>query len=262
MAPGLSVTDLRRVLDAYEAIGRRDLDGVMAVLGENPTIQTQIETHDGVDAVGHMFAEAFATEFVHEQQALLIDGARVVVLSRIGLVGWSSGIQAEQEIVEVWSVDGRGSIGMRVMDREEGLRETGLEERAARVATVYESFEVLNRGDFQGASNLWLLHPDIELHRGETSLETEPVRGIEELERFMEPDVFESQYLEPRQVIDAGDRAVISLTFRVRAAGSGIELENRGYQVATLRGGRVVRLEIFQDRDAALDMLFEPSTGG
>jgi ketosteroid isomerase-like protein len=256
MEAAVSVAQLAGVLDAYEAIVRRDLERVMELLGEDPVVQTRVETHSGTDAVGHMFAEAFATEFSHQQEALLIDGPRIVVLGKISLVGPSTGIQTEQEILEVWSFDESGHVRMRVTDRDEGLRETDLERRAARAADVYESFEALNRGDFEGATEL--LHPDVELDRGEQSLESETIKGIEELERFMEPDVFENQQMEVQQIIDAGDRALVCFIFRARGAGSGIELANRSYQVATLRDEKVARLEMLQDRGEALKLLLSP----
>ena len=55
------------------------------------------------------------------------------------------------------------------------------------------------------------------------------------------------------EFIDAGDRVFVSAHFRGRGRGSGIEVDARFYYVYTLRERRIVRVDEFSDRAAALE---------
>ena len=55
------------------------------------------------------------------------------------------------------------------------------------------------------------------------------------------------------EFIDAGDRVVVSAHFRARGRGSGIEVEARFHEVYTLRDGKIVRVDEFNDRAEALE---------
>jgi len=65
-------------------------------------------------------------------------------------------------------------------------------------------------------------------------------------------DSFESWVHEPGEVIDAGDKVVVMATFRARGRGSSMDLEKFEPHVWTLRGGRIVRFEWFNDRGEAM----------
>ena len=55
------------------------------------------------------------------------------------------------------------------------------------------------------------------------------------------------------ELIDAGDRVVLTAHHRGRGRGSGVEVDTRLYSVYTLRDGRVVRADEYADRAEALE---------
>ena len=55
------------------------------------------------------------------------------------------------------------------------------------------------------------------------------------------------------EIIDAGDRVVLSAHHRGRGRGSGIKVDARLYEVYTLRRGKVIRVDEYTDRAAALE---------
>jgi uncharacterized protein len=53
--------------------------------------------------------------------------------------------------------------------------------------------------------------------------------------------------------VEMGDHVVVLATYTGRGKASGVEIEQEGAHVFELRDGRVVRLEIFANRQRALD---------
>jgi ketosteroid isomerase-like protein len=114
-------------------------------------------------------------------------------------------------------------------------------------------YEAFNRGDYETA--LDFMDPEVEFHRSERALDTRPLRGLDAVRQFMLPEVFDRQVVELDEVIenDAAGKMFVSLTFRVRGRGSGIELANHGYHVWTIRGDKAAHCQFFEDRGDALD---------
>ena len=76
--------------------------------------------------------------------------------------------------------------------------------------------------------------------------------GILEVARSLR-DSFEQVTVEVGEVRDAGGRVVASATFRATGKASGAEMRLYVAQVFTLAGGRIVRIEDFNDRARALE---------
>jgi ketosteroid isomerase-like protein len=55
------------------------------------------------------------------------------------------------------------------------------------------------------------------------------------------------------EIIDAGDRVVLSAHHRGRDRGSGIKVDARYYEVYTLRDGKIIRVDEYTERIAALE---------
>jgi ketosteroid isomerase-like protein len=55
------------------------------------------------------------------------------------------------------------------------------------------------------------------------------------------------------EVIGAGDHVVVIACFRGRGPSSGVRVAERLYEVYTLRNGRILRVDEFSDRAAALE---------
>ena|SRR5829696_3066113 len=113
---------------------------------------------------------------------------------------------------------------------------------------VREWFDAFNREDFDAA--IQRVHPDVEFIRPGG---LPPLYGAEAMRAWMEPDAFESQVVELRDITVNGDRVLVRQRTRVRGAGSGIEVELESWLVLTLDMEREVarRLEAFQLDDEA-----------
>jgi uncharacterized protein len=77
-----------------------------------------------------------------------------------------------------------------------------------------------------------------------------PSAAEAEVQAWTEP--FDDFTWEPKRVILARDRFVVIGDMRGRGRGSGVEVAQEESHVWTLRDGRIVRMQMFLDRDEAL----------
>jgi ketosteroid isomerase-like protein len=119
------------------------------------------------------------------------------------------------------------------------------------VRILRRGYEAFNRGDFEAAVEL--MHPEVEWTRAERAPEPEPLRGVDAIRAWMQPDVFDEQHAEPIEIIENEDKIFVEARFRVRARGSGIEMEDVAYHVWTIRDGMAARMEFFDERAVALE---------
>jgi ketosteroid isomerase-like protein len=84
--------------------------------------------------------------------------------------------------------------------------------------------------------------------------EEPPMRGLDEVRAYLQrwEGVWEELDTTPEEFTDAGDRVVVTIHFRGRGRGSGVEVDARSHHVYTLRDGRTVRMDEFTDRADAL----------
>jgi ketosteroid isomerase-like protein len=82
-----------------------------------------------------------------------------------------------------------------------------------------------------------------------------PVRRPDELLATWERWEAEWERIEliPEEYIDAGDQVVVVVRYSGRGRASGIELEDRLFEVHTLRDGKVARKRDFKTRSEALE---------
>jgi ketosteroid isomerase-like protein len=122
------------------------------------------------------------------------------------------------------------------------------------VNTVREAFEAFLSGDQEKTAKL--IDPDVEFHGTVGGLqEGQVAHGQSEIDReFEEVDLeaWEERRLEAEEYIDAGNDVVVLLHEYRRGRGSGVELEVDTAVVVAVSGGRVVRIQGYMDRDAAL----------
>lgn len=85
--------------------------------------------------------------------------------------------------------------------------------------------------------------------------ETGEVRGREELLGFTkrQAEAFERLSIEPVEIIDAGDRVLVPLRLGGRARFTGIPVEFSLVHVATFRGGKALRVDVYADKAEALE---------
>jgi ketosteroid isomerase-like protein len=117
------------------------------------------------------------------------------------------------------------------------------------VDVIRETFEAYNRGDYSGAS-AWLA-PDVVWEVGQEL----PAHGPAAVRRMWERWDSDWEELEtvPEEFIDTGDNVFVAVHYRARGKSSGVEVDDRLFDVYTLRHGKCVRKREFRDRSEALE---------
>jgi ketosteroid isomerase-like protein len=108
------------------------------------------------------------------------------------------------------------------------------------------------RGDFRVGADL--VGPDFEWHQFPQAVEPGTRRGADvgtALRTLF--DVYENLRVDATEFIDAGDKVVVIGRARATARGSGMPLDSPVALVWTLREGRLVRNQVFIDRNEALE---------
>jgi ketosteroid isomerase-like protein len=79
--------------------------------------------------------------------------------------------------------------------------------------------------------------------------------GLQELSRSMAEflDAWDDATATAEQLLDAGDKVVVSCVWRARGKTSGVTVESPQGSVWTLRDGKVIRMENYPDPSAALE---------
>ena len=123
------------------------------------------------------------------------------------------------------------------------------------VEIVREAFEAFLAGDREKTAKL--VDPEVEFHGTVGGLEEGRIaHGQSQIDQMFEAEdleAWEERRLEAEEFIDAGDNVVVLLHEYRRGRGSGVELETKTAAVAAVSGGRVVRIQGYMDRDAALE---------
>ena len=123
------------------------------------------------------------------------------------------------------------------------------------VEVVREAFEAYQEGNPEKTAQL--IDSEVEFRGTVGGLEEGRVaHGLTQIEQTFEADdleAWEERRLEAEEFIDAGDDVVVLLHEYRRGRGSGVELELDTAVVVAVSGGRVVRLQGFMDRQAALE---------
>jgi ketosteroid isomerase-like protein len=109
---------------------------------------------------------------------------------------------------------------------------------------VDELIDAWNRRDLDAV--LVHMHPECETRGAEV---TEPVRGHAGLAAAFRDwfEAFDEFTIEQEDRVEQGDRVLVTMRQRARGRGSGLEVEERFYQLFTLRDGKVFRFEEFSD---------------
>ncbi len=115
--------------------------------------------------------------------------------------------------------------------------------------TVRDAHERYNRGDFAGMRDL--MHPDIEWDSRETSLDGNVIHGRDAVVEHLKPDVFDMQIAQLEEVTPIGSGFLLSVRFRARGAGSGIELGTRSWILWEVEDDLLRRVRIFLNHDEA-----------
>jgi ketosteroid isomerase-like protein len=123
------------------------------------------------------------------------------------------------------------------------------------VEIVRQAHEAFLAGDQEKSAQL--VDPEVEFLGTVGGLqEGQIAHGQSEIDQKFEAEdleAWEERRLEAEEFIDAGDNVVVLLHEYRRGRGSGVELESKTAVVVAVRGGRVVRIQGYMDRGAALE---------
>jgi ketosteroid isomerase-like protein len=123
------------------------------------------------------------------------------------------------------------------------------QENVELVRRIYDGW---SQGDFSVEADL--MAPDFEWHQHAEAVEPGSHRGAaigSAIKNIF--DVIENFRVQPEEYIDAGDEVVVVARNRGTGKGSGVELDQRFAYVWTVRGGKLARLKVYEDRRDALE---------
>jgi ketosteroid isomerase-like protein len=119
------------------------------------------------------------------------------------------------------------------------------------VRRIYEGWA---EGDFRPATELY--DPLILLVQGQGFPEPGPYLGLDGVRKYMNTflEAWDRVTIEAEELLEAGESVVAKVVQRAVGKQSGVEPTELGYfQVWTLRGGKVIRLDVIRDRADALN---------
>jgi ketosteroid isomerase-like protein len=119
------------------------------------------------------------------------------------------------------------------------------------VKFVREGFEYFER---TGEPLMESLHPDIEVFDHDIP-DAGIYRGSEGYLKWLADwsEAWESFGLEPLRWIDADDQVVFLFQITAKGKGSGVEVKRHDAMVSTIRDGKVVRLDYYNDQSQAIE---------
>jgi uncharacterized protein len=120
------------------------------------------------------------------------------------------------------------------------------------VDIVRRGYEAFNRGDLDAVVEL--MGPDFEWLPPQGSLTAGTYQGPDAVRReivsWTEP--FEDFRWEVEEIVEAGDHILVGGRMSGRGKTSGVEVGVDEYHVWTVRDGRPVRMQIYHDREEAV----------
>jgi ketosteroid isomerase-like protein len=121
-----------------------------------------------------------------------------------------------------------------------------MSENVELVRKIYEAWA-------EGSSTEALFDPGIEWVNPTEAVEPGTRRGQDSFQVAIDRvnELFEQVQIEPKRFVEAGDSVVVVASFATRVRGSGIEFEQEQGHVWTLRDGRAVRFQWFNDPNDA-----------
>ena len=127
------------------------------------------------------------------------------------------------------------------------------------VETVRKSFEVFNRDGLEALFSEGIFSPEILMDGSGSGIPGVGVyRGHDEVMAFFEEDWFAAfpfadWEIAVDELVDHGDRVVCRSSQRGRGSSSGAGVELKVTNIHTLRDGQIVRIEVYRDREQALE---------
>jgi ketosteroid isomerase-like protein len=125
----------------------------------------------------------------------------------------------------------------------------------ADIETLRAGYEAFNRGERD--SLFGAADPDIEFKPADRAAIAGVVRGSEAIVQFFDDlfEPFEQVDVEPQRFFEGRDRIAVILRARFHPRGSSAVVENRIGHVWTFRDGKALRLEVYPEREQALEAI-------
>jgi ketosteroid isomerase-like protein len=131
--------------------------------------------------------------------------------------------------------------------------------RAILVRRFRQAYAAANRRDFDFL--VTGLDPSIEVHRAQVFLDVSGVfhghDGYRQIWRQV-LESFEDLRLDPVELLDFGNRVLVTVELSGHGAGSGVSISQHLFQLYTLGRGLVVRQDDFQDHAEAIEAIGLP----
>src|SRR2546430_17712226 len=123
---------------------------------------------------------------------------------------------------------------------------------AESVALVRKFVDSFNRLDLEAVVDE--LDPEVELHEWPTAPGARTYHGSDGVRQALDSwfESWEWMQVEIDDLIEVGDRVLLTLNQRARGRGSTIEIEAKAFNVFTLKDGKVTLMQLFNDRGPAL----------
>ena len=256
----MTENEVRAILDGYEAWNRGEMGVLQPLLDpdmewEPGSAALEAGVHRGADGFQgfvESWLESFA-EFRIEPELLVQAGDTVIVVAHQHGRGQGSGIELEATVVHVWTVrDGKAVRWWGPRTLEEALDALGDE----KPAITLRSYQAFNRGELEEA--LAAFDPEIVWH---TYLVPGPgggtYRGHDGVRELWADarNIFGDFRNEPERLISVEDRLLVMVRICGWGKESGVEVEAKIAHVHTFRDGKVARVDSYEDRDEALELL-------
>jgi ketosteroid isomerase-like protein len=117
---------------------------------------------------------------------------------------------------------------------------------------VRQGYAALAQRDFETMSRLAV--PDFEMDMTTRVLNPATYRGEEGLRQFLTEidELWESMDMTVERLIERDDQVLALLAVDIKGRGSGLQLQDRIAQLWTVRDGKLVRMRVRADQQAAL----------
>ena len=117
---------------------------------------------------------------------------------------------------------------------------------------VNAAYVALARRDFDALAELAV--PDFELDVTDRVFNPATYQGADGLRQFLAEvdELWESMDMEVERLVERGDEVLALLLVNIKGRGSGLQLQDRIAQHWTAREGKLVRMRVRADQDAAL----------
>lgn len=252
MRDGENVPVVRAFLEAFQ---RGDMAAMAATL--DPAVELHewpdgpeagvYHGHEGVREAVAAWGDSWDSIEVEIEDIVEGDG-RVVATLRQRFKGKGSEIETEITSSNVFTV--RDS---RIVRAEFFTNQDAAQVQSENVAKVRQYIEAFNRRDIE--SVVADLAPDGELHEWHDAPGAQSYRGPEGVRAAMDTwfETWEWMELDIKEIVDLGDRVLVTLHQRAKGRGSGIEVEITSHNVYTFRNEKVTRIQLFIERAPALE---------